>query len=77
MAFQSSADSLQGLLRSGEEGELRADFYYHLFFSTSTLEEAREKKIQLNCTTCSLIRQGSYMISGAGAECPECGATLL
>ena len=69
VAFQSSADSLQGLLRSGEEGEWRPALL--LSFSPSASEEAREK-IQLNCTTCSLIRQGSYMISGA-----ECGAALL
>ena len=78
-AFQASADSLQGLLRSGEDGESSPLVRHYLVYSTSTSEEARETKIQLNCTTCSLIRQGSYMISGggAGAECPECGAVLL
>ena len=61
VAFESSAASLQGLLRTVEEEEEE--------------ERERERKYQYNCSTCSLIRQGSYMISGA--ECPDCGSSLV
>ena len=62
VAFESSAASLQGLLRTVEEEEEED-------------ERERERKYQYNCSTCSLIRQGSYMISGA--ECPDCGSSLV
>ena len=75
IAFETSAASLEGLLRSGEgKLNIKSDLFSTLPTRICS-EQCDSKKISYNCPTCSLIREGSYM--KCGNSCPDCGADVV
>ena len=73
VAFETSAASLEGLLRSGEGWTMVSYLKFSLWF----LDGDRTEGLKFNCPTCSLIKEGSYMSYGYGNMCPDCGATIV